>query len=494
MRRPPALAAVALAAALLAGTAACSGDDGAGPTTTTPPTTTTTTTTTSTTTTIPGTDGAAGVGDPYFPGAGNSGYDVTSYDLRATVQVAGRDRLDATSTIVLTPTEDLRSFHLDLFGFDVSSVTVDGAPAGVAREAAELVVTPAEPLAAGTPATVVVAYAGTPGFSSDDVGFPENGGWIDLGDDYSVVMAEPVGAATWMPVNDHPSDKATFSITATVPAPLEAVSNGRLRSRIDEGATTTFSWQAVEPMAPYLMTLAVGDLELVAGEAIANTDPGPVEVLSAHPAGERARYEAAFAAFPDMVRYFSGRVGPYPFADAGNVVVPGLVPTALETQTRPVFSPRVVTPGIIAHELAHQWFGDSVTPATWRDIWLNEGLATWAEWTWEAVAEGEPLRGAIQAAHDSAGPAMDVPPADPGVDELFGDAVYQRAGIFVVLLEERMGTAAFDTLLQRWTTEFRYGTATTAQFLALAQEVAGEPIDDLSGPWLFEEGLPDLPA
>jgi aminopeptidase N len=247
-------------------------------------------------------------------------------------------------------------------------------------------------------------------------------------------------------------------------------------------------------MAPYLMTLAVGDLALVPGDPVANTDPGPVEVLSAYPAGEEARYTAAFAGFTDMVRYFVGRVGPYPFADAGNVVVPGLVPTALETQTRPVFSPRLVTPGIIAHELAHQWFGNSVSPATWRDIWLNEGLATWAEWTWEAVSRGEPLQGAIEAAHASAGPAMDVPPADPGVDELFGDAVYQRAGIFVVLLERRMGRAAFDTLLQRWVSEHRYGTATTAEFLALAEEVAGQPLDDLSGPWLFRQGLPELPG
>jgi aminopeptidase N len=495
-----ALAATVSTVALLAlPTAGCSRqDEGASERSASRPTTTATTTAPeAASTTVPpvtGTAGAPGVGDPYFPGAGNGGYDVASYDVTASVTVAGPDVLDATAVVQATATQDLSAFDLDLLGFTVRSVGVDGAPAEFRRDGRELVITPATVIRSGAPFRVEVSYAGTPGEVDAPGGDVVSGGWFDLGDDGAAVLAEPVGAATWMPVNDHPTDKATFAVTATVPAPLEAVANGRLVARTDDGPTSTFEWRAAEPMATYLMTLVVGDYSLVPTPYSPPAGAPPVDVLSAWPVGEEARYDRAFAAFPSMLDLFSARFGPYPFADAGNVVVPDLDDVALETQTRPLFAPDLVFGEIIAHELAHQWFGNAVSPATWRDIWLNEGLATWAQWVWLEASNGLPVSESARLAHAGAGPAHDVPPADPGVAELFGASVYERGAMFVTLLEQRMGRARFDELLRTWVAEHLYGTGTTLEFLALAARINGGPVDDLARPWLYEPGLPDLPA
>ena len=442
-----------------------------------------------------GSAGAAGVGDPYFPDAGNGGYDVASYDVVTSVRIEGEDQLDATTTIRATATQDLTSFNLDLLGFEVGTVTVDGAGATVSRDGRELTVTPATPLRSGAEFTVVVAYAGTPGQLQGPGSFLEDGGWVELGDDYAAVIAEPVGAATWIPSNDHPSDKATFSLTATVPAPLEAVSNGLLRSRRDDGDTSTFVWSADEPMATYLMSLVVGDLELVDVPAAGGaTTPS---ILNAYPPRDRRLGAGAFGRFPDMVAYFSERFGAYPFTAAGNVIVPGLPPLALENQTRSVFGASALSGDedddeIVSHELAHQWFGDAVSPATWKDIWLNEGFATYGQWLWLEHAGGPTVAESARASHQAGDPSLDVPPGDPGVDELFGASVYERGGMFLVELQRRMGDERFFTLLRTWVDTYKYGTATTAQFLEMAAQVAGAPVDDLAQPWLFGTTLPEL--
>jgi len=450
------------------------------------------TTTAATTTIVPGSDvGAPGVGDPYYADVGNGGYDVASYDVVVRVQIAGADRLDATATIDATATQPLRSFDLDLLGFDVGAVTVDGAPAGTTRSGRELTVTPATALRTGDRFRVVVPYQGAPGQASGVGDVLENGGWVDLAG-YSVVIAEPVGAATWIPSNDHPSDKARFSITATVPAPLEAVSNGALLSRTDDGPTSTFRWAAAEPMATYLMTLAVGEYDLVT-----RPDAAGAAILDAYPPRDRALGDGAFGRFPEMLTFFAQEFGPYPFTQAGNVIVPGLPPLALECQTRSVFGLDVLGGGVdddevVSHELAHQWFGDAVSPAAWRDVWLNEGFATYAQWLWLEHAGGPTVAESARDAHDATDRALDVPPGDPGVDNLFARSVYDRGAMFLVELQRRMGDDKFFTLLRTWVEEHKYGTASTAEFLALAARVNGAPVDDLSQPWLYGPKLPPL--
>lgn len=444
--------------------------------------------------------GADGVGDPYYPKAGNSGYDVQRYDLVMDVRIKGADHLDATATIGLTPTQDLRRFDLDLLGFEVSEVTVDGSSASFVRDGRELVITPASALRAGTPSTVVVHYAGTPGHTGSESGGLDggaDGGWVDLGDDWSTVIAEPIGAATWFPSNDHPSDKAIVSVSATVPTGLTAVAGGRLVEQTDGPGTSTFHWEAIEPMSPYLASLTVGTLQLSE-----QSGPPGVKVLNAVPSDEPNLLQGALSRFPEMLSFFGERFGPYPFADAGNVIVPGLAPLALETQTRSVLARSIMDPTlgttpdeVTAHELTHQWFGDAVGPAAWNAIWLNESFATYGEWLWLEHIGGRSVEASARGAHDG-DVDLDVAPADPGADQLFGRAVYERGAMFLVELRKLLGVERFHELLRSWVDRHRFGVATTAQFVSLAVEFGGAEhgaqVQTLADDWLHGGPIPEL--
>ena len=342
---------------------------------------------------VEGTPGAAGLRDPYFPKAGNGGYDVTHYDLTFDVDPAAQ-RIRATAVITARATQDLSAFNLDLAGLTVESAQVEGRPAAVNRAGRELTLRPAAEverhLHKGRTFRTVVHYSGSPLTLTDPDGSKE--GWLRTADG-SVALGEPVGSMAWFPGNDHPSDKATYDLTATVPRGLTAVSNGELTSRKVSGATTTYHWHTAEPMASYLATLVVGRFDTKA-----STTPDGIKVFTAVDPKVAAASARTLARIPEVVRWEAARFGPYPFSSTGAIVDrPHDSGYALETQNRPYF-PGPPTVGTLVHEMAHQWFGDSVTPASWRDMWLNEGFATYAEWLWKADKEGVPVRRSFDAA------------------------------------------------------------------------------------------------
>src|SRR5664280_779246 len=207
---------------------------------------------------MPPTPGAPGIGDPYFPTDGNGGYDVTHYDLTVDYQPA-TDLLTGTARIDARASQALSAFDLDLAGLTVRSVQVGGRAATWTRAGSELVVTPARPIGKGSRFSTVIRYDGVPQTIFD----PQLGqeGFIHT-DDGAVVIGEPHVAATWYPVNDHPSDKATYDIKITVPAGLQAISNGTLCGTRTHNGKTTWSWRAREPMASYLATATVGKFAL----------------------------------------------------------------------------------------------------------------------------------------------------------------------------------------------------------------------------------------
>lgn len=429
-----------------------------------------------------------------YPGGGTLAYDVLSYDLDADVTIEGDDRIEATMTIVARAVSPLRTIELDLAGLDADQVTVDGLAARSRQTDEQLIVTPAAALSAGQEFTVVVPYEGQPGGEGPTETLEDGGGWLDLGA-YSAVIAQPVGAPSWIPTNDRPSDKATVTITVTVPAPLEAISNGRLVERTDEAGSSTFRWVADEPMAPYLITLAVGEYELVERTIRTSDMDGGITVIDGYPTGQTELAASSFAPFGEMVSFFSQLYGPYPFTTAGNVIVPGMPATALECQTRSMYSDVLLRADdheeLVAHELAHQWFGDAVTPAAWQDVWLNEGPAVFSQWLWTEHTGGRTVRESAANSYDPDDPALDVPIADPGADELFGTAVYERSAIFLVLLRERMGEEKFTTLLRTWYGQHRGANGTTAEFVALIDSVNGAPLTEFTNDWLWSTTLPE---
>ncbi|BBB01631.1 putative metallopeptidase [Actinacidiphila reveromycinica] len=469
--RPPPPRAVTLpllAGCLLACCLSCTGTDGSAPADT----------------------GAPGVGDRLFPDAGNGGYDVGRYTLDLDYDPAS-GRLRGTATLTATADQDLERFDLDLAGMEVSRVTVDGATARATRAGTELRISPAHRLRRGARFTTTVAYQGVPRTLTDPDGSHE--GWFRT-DDGALALGEPVGSMAWFPGDDHPSDKAAFDVTVTVPRGLTAVSGGEpVGTRPAAGGRTSYQWRSTAPMATYLATVAIGHFDVTRS----TTPDGLPLYVAVDPRSDDAATAAALARIPEILSWEQGLFGPYPFASAGAVVdhLPkGRVGYALETQTRPVFPgdgpPPAVDQVTLAHELAHQWFGDSVTPSAWQDMWLNEGFATFTEWLWKA-REGGPSLDASAAAALADPAAWAFPPASPPDAAAVSAApAYGRGALVLYELRRTLGAAVFGRLLKQWAAAHRHGNASTADFTAFCARLTSRDLRPLFATWLYGAARP----
>lgn len=477
-------------------------------------TTTITTTSTSLATTTAATEstesgngvaGSAGLGDPYDPAAGNGGYDVIHYDLDLDVDVA-TGALTGIATIEAVALEALSSFNLDLYDLEVSAVAVDDGAAAFSVDSGELTVVAAvEP---GSTFVVTIGYAGIAGqVASDSVLIPN--GWIRSQDGLFTVN-EPDGAATWYPVNNHPSDKATYTISVTVDAPYVAVSNGLLDEKRTGGNASTFVYTSADPIASYLTLVAIGIFE---EEPEAGPEGLPIRNYFSSDITDVER--SYFARQADMIEFFAGLFGPYPFDSYGSVVVDADLSAALETQTMSTFGRGVLKLGeaVVSHELAHQWFGNSLTPSSWQDIWLNEGFATYAQWMWAEHVDGPPaLENKVREAYgamsglnlitEGVSPEQAAarvarqfpPPGSPPLDNLFNSSVYQRGALTLHALRLRIGEASFFELLRSYATTYRHQNVSTEDFISLAEEVSGQDLDDLFQAWLYAAVVPSIPS
>ncbi|POX46092.1 metallopeptidase [Streptomyces sp. Ru71] len=431
-----------------------------------------------------GTTGASGVGDPYFPLAGNGGYDAAHYDLTLSYDTRTR-RLDGRAAITARATQRLTRFDLDLSGLTVTGVTVDHVKTAYRRDGQELVVTPRRALRKGQSFRVTVTYNGTPKPVTDPDGSLD--GWIPT-DDGAFVAGEPQGAMTWFPANNHPTDKASYDFTLTVPRGRTAVANGVLLGTRSTSATTTFRWHQAEPMAAYLATATIG-----AFRVRQYTTPDGIRVYDAVDPREAGAATPVLKQLPSVLTWESKIFGPYPFRAAGSIVdhAPD-VGYALETQTRPVYD-SAPDLGTLVHETAHQWFGDSVSLTTWKDIWLNEGFATYAEWLYDEQHGGPSAQRTFDTLY--ARPASDglwaYPPGDPGSGaRIFGTPVYARGAMALHALRRAVGDRAFLRVLRAWASEHRAGHGTTDGFIALAGRLSGKDLDALLRTWLYAPGKP----
>ncbi|GHF09916.1 peptidase [Streptomyces spiralis] len=435
------------------------------------------------------THGAPGIGDSYFPQAGNGGFDARHYALDIAYD-PDTDRLDGRTTLTARATENLSSFDLDLQQLQVTRVEVDGRRAGFTQDGDEVRVTPRGVLPRNRTFTVTVTYGGVPEPLGGPIVFGSQYGWMKTPDGV-FVACEPNAASTWFPSSDHPSDKATYDIRIKAPKGLTAVSNGRLISTYDRGGSTYTHWREDRPMATYLATATIGKFDVRTGR----TPSGIPIYVAIDPTLKNSNSVDVYAVTAAATDYWSQVFGPYPFEETGAIVDD--MPEAgfsLEVQSKPAYS-AVRNESTIVHELAHQWFGDSVSVERWKDIWLNEGFATYAQWLW---AEHQGTR----SAHDSFLAGYDARPADssfwqvevadPQRDTMFASAVYQRGAMTLQALRERIGDRAFFRLLPAWTKLHRYGNANTADFVRLAEQVSGQHLGDLFQKWLYTTGKPAL--
>lgn len=431
--------------------------------------------------------------DPYTPRSGTSEVRVNHYDLALDYDILP-NTLRARAVLDARVLEDCSALSLDLEGLTVDRVLVNGQLSSFKHSKHKVVVDAREGFFVDEALTVEIHYAGTPS--------PASGAWGDIGweelSDGVLVAGQPVGAATWFPCNDHPSQKATFRVSVLVDSDYTAISNGALVAVDRQGDRTAWTWESREPVATYLATVQMGQYRR--GPVEPDRYP-PSRVPLTLACGEHlwARAQHVLAKQHTMMSVFEQRFGAYPFDDYGVVVTDDELEIPLESQPLSIFGPNHLTESweserLIAHEMAHQWFGNSVTPASWSDIWLNEGFAHYAEWVWSEASGRRSAHDQAVAAHaELAASKQKLVIGDPGPKKMFDDRVYVRGALTLHALRMSMGDQTFFTILQRWTAQNRCGNVTTAEFLALASEVSGRPVEPLLHNWLFEKKLPELP-
>ncbi len=436
-------------------------------------------------------DGASGIGDPYWPLDGNGGIDVASYRISnrygfATGRLSGRTR------IRLTATSDLSSFSLD-FLLRVSKVKVDGTRARFTKTDGghELRITPARPLAAGSRHTVVVTYADRPAKYS----YAGDSNWLATRSEV-VTMNEPHMAPWWFPANDHPLDKAIVDVRIRVPRGREVISNGELKGRKVGKRSTMWHWRADEPMVPYLAFFAAGDFTIA--EGIHRGLPWLVAVSQRLDRIDQQASMRLMKKTPVVVAGLEKDLGAYPFSVVGGLTTSLNVGFALENQTRPTYP--AVGGGytsLVVHELAHQWFGDDIAVQRWRDIWLNEGFATFMEWRWTENHGGRTGDAFLRSYHTNVAASSDfwkVTIADPGAAKVFDSAVYDRGAMTLQALRNRVGERDFWRILRTWIREQRGGNATSEEFEEVAARVSGEDLGSFFSAWIRTPSKPATTA
>jgi aminopeptidase N len=435
--------------------------------------------------------------DPYDP-HGSDEFHVEHYDLDLTYKVAS-NRLAATAVLRVRALVDLAEVALDLAGLRVKAVQVTGAElARYAHRGGRLRVRLAAPVEAGGLLEVSVRYEGHPEPVPSAWGTV---GWEELTDG-ALVASQPIGASSWFPCNDRPADRATYRTSVTTESAYHVLAHGTLVGRTVRAGTTTWVYEERHPTAAYLATVQIGRYE----ELVLADRPVPQRALV--PASLRKDAARLLAHHDALMTELARLFGPYPFAGYTLVFTDDDLEIPVEAQGISIFGANHVRPAdgeerLVPHELAHQWFGNSVSVATWQHIWLNEGFACYAEWLWSPHAGGPGTDELARTWHHRlAAQDEDLVLADPGPADIFDDRIYKRGALTVHALRLTLGDEAFFALVRDWTGRFARRSVTTADFRALAGEHATQAggarmagaVHDLLTAWLDRPELPALPG
>ncbi|MGY0020072.1 M1 family metallopeptidase [Streptomyces sp. cg35] len=441
--------------------------------------------------------GGDGVGDPLYPTLGNGGYQVTHYDLTfdftpVTYDFTGVVELSARAT------QDLSSFNLDTDGHTIDAITVNGRPAQfaltVGASGQELTVTPAGPLHKNAPFTVTVTYHGNgkaPRTSLSGWKFGSDGGFA------SAVQSSR--ADTFLPCNDTPSDKATWTFHISAPEGYVAAANGVLTGkdkRSDGSAVWHFALR--ERMPTELLGIAV-----VKGTYLYGTSHTGLPLRHVVPQGQEDKYGPIVARTPDHLAWLEAKFGRYPFSVYGVHIYDGYT-DALENSTLTLMGTNWFKPNAdgnptyentMVHELTHQWFGDSVTPNDWQQAWLNEGPAVYYAALYSEERGWSVMDDKMKATYAEldAIRASDGPPGLP--KGLGGVNIYDGGALVLYALQLQVGQPTFDRIMGSWPRRFKDTTVTSEDFIRHAVAVTGDrSLDSFLRDWLFGATNPPMPG
>ena len=437
------------------------------------------------------------LGDLYFPELGNGGYDVLHYNIDLTPDF-DTETLDATVVILIEATQALNEFNLDFWGFSISELVINGKSVNYRRDGIELTIIPEETLDSGEVFAVAISYNGTPrdGLNRQR-DFLSSPGWV-FHDAGSFVLSEPRGASLWFPANDHPQDKATYSFQITVPEPYVVATSGQIVAIVNENGMLTYKSETNDLTASYLVTIHIGDFVLDDSQS---GNLVPVRNYFARPYEDEA--VSIFSETSQMIAFYEDIIGEYPFDVYGSIVADVDLPFALETQTLSSYGTRILEDSIrthvtLAHETVHQWFGNSVSPARWQDIWLNEGFASYLSLLWaeekyganvfqiiiddwyERVTEQEFLLSSPEAI------------GNPSSEHLFHGAVYWKGALTLHALRLRLGDSVFFEIIRTYYQQYRDSHATIEDFIMIANDVSGDDLTAFFDSWLYQQEVPQF--
>ncbi len=433
--------------------------------------------------------------DPFFPALGNNGIDVSHYKIELDINpVTGK--LNAHATLEIKAEKQLSKFTLDLHGLKINSIRVDGSLAQFVRKQDKVEIKPRVPLPANKIFVVSVTYSGAPEAVPDPTSSGKEStylGWFKTARNSTYVVSEPVGASTFFPSNDEPNDKATYAFRVTVPYGYRGVANGTQVAAYTVGNKTSWHWEMKQPMATWLATVHVNKLKVYS----LRTSKGLL-VRVFYPAGVPLANAQGYAKAATMIPYFESLIGPFPFKDYGSVVVedPALG-YALETQAMSTFpsEPNPPSESSVAHELVHQWFGNSVSVARWEDLWIAEGAATYFEILWKNRKNPPAFDAAMldnygYVVNARLGPAVVETPT-----QMFTDRPYNRGAATLYALQKTVGLTTFFRIMKTFVAENRGGNVTTKDFIDTAVRVSGKAsVRALLQSWVYDVGVPALPG
>lgn len=432
------------------------------------------------------------VPDPVYPQHGNPAVDVLLYDLELTwapetTQLTGL----ATLTVrAAKPTDEIR---LDFSGsLSIDSVAVDGTPVDSTGAGDDLFVPVGRELAVDDQVVLRVSYAGIPRpveapMVRNDI---NQVGLVVMPGGNAFALQEPFGAFTWYPVNDHPSDEALYDISITVPDGWAGVSSGTpVRPKRTPADGTTFRYVSDDPVASYLVALGLDRYQHTV-----TTGPHGLPLHFWYRAEERETVLSQTAKVPEMIGWLEERYGPYPFDTAGMQTIP--IFTGMETQTM-ITLVGGAPDGVLVHELAHQWFGNAVTPRDWLGMWLNEGWAMYTQALWEdqhqdPAADAKPMADSLARFRDrDAGlRAQHGPPGNynPGH---FGSAnVYYSPALMLHEIRVEVGNEEFFALARDWVQTNLDTSQDRASFTAFVNQHTGRDFTALIDIWLDSPTTP----